>query len=135
MEKKTSVKRFERVDLVCDKCYCVVQHTGSVVRIIDGGVSYWIYKCPKCHKEYRIPFHKHYPYIEAVPEVEALEMTLFKVDFDAKDGTVDTDLVVAVSRSQARQQIIDAYGLEGNASVIVEAVKSVGGYKIRLVEE
>ena len=135
MEKKTSVKRFERVDLVCDKCGCIVQHTGNGACSYGGVVTHWIYKCPKCHKEYRIPFHKHYPYIEAVPEVEALEMTLFKVDFDAKDGTVDTDLVVAVSRSQARQQIIDAYGLAEDASVIVEAVKSVGGYKIRLVEE
>lgn len=135
MEKRTSVKKFERVDLVCEQCGCIVEHTGNAVCSIGGGMSHWLYKCPKCHKEYKIPFHKHYPYIEAIPEVEAFEMTLFKVDFDAKDGTVDTDLVVAVSRSQARQQIIDAYGLAENASVIVTAIKSVGGYKIRLVEE
>lgn len=135
MEKRRSVKRFERVDLICDECGSIVEHSGMARLSVDDAIQSK-YVCSKCGKEYEVPFPKQYPYLEPVSEKLVDDKCLFRVDFDNPyDGTLDTTLVVDCSHSHAKRRVEKEYNLGKDAYCWAREVEEVDGYKIKLVEE
>lgn len=136
MEKRRSVKRFERVDLICDECGSIVEHSGRACVHVGGALKEWVYVCPACHKEYKVPIHKNYPYFDAVPEDVAGDVRLYRVDFDRPDdGELDTIHVVDCSPHHAKIRVKKQYKLGDEAFCFATELSKVDGFAIKLVKE